>query len=256
MYISSYLYHFNNFNKDIIFFDIICFFFINFCFYFLIYKYMKYIKNESDFKTDINENLKLYKYKNIFKKTYKNLNLNFYFMSTYGTTISVIYPIFENLVKNNNMNINLTEEDIVLITICVVGIALKDNSNEINKVKNILKEKGLIELVDKGIIFLNSIHNIFILITKNIGKEYNNIIDIFSYTSLYIPFLIAILDLIIIYDLSFDNFKTDTNFLSFSKSFDFGVVTITEKHILNILIKKINRLTKNNTIKENLIFEK
>jgi len=74
----------------------------------------------------------------------------------------------------------------------------------------------------------------------------------FSYTALYVPFLIALLDMANLYELGFDNFQTDVTALGFSLSFGIGVVTITLKHFLNMLVKKMTRLTKKKIIKESL----
>jgi len=216
---------------------------------------MYYLKNINGFNSEVNEKLNISRYRNIFQKTIKELNLNFYFISTFGTTIPVFYPIFEKLVKNNNLELKLTTTDIVLLTICAIGVLFNENKQEITKIKNILTEKGFSELIDKAVEFVKSINNIFSAISKNTGKILITITDMFSYTALYVPFLIALLDMINLYELGFDNFKADMTTLGFSLSFGIGVVTISLKHFLNMLIKKISRLTKKKIIKENLNVE-
>jgi len=123
---------------------------------------MDYLKNMNDFNSlELNEKLNISKYRNIFQKTVKELNLNFYFITTFGTTIPVFYPIFQKLVENQDLDIKLTSIDIVLLTVCVVGVLFNENKQEIAKIKNILVEKGVGELIDKAINFIKSINKIF-----------------------------------------------------------------------------------------------
>ena len=216
---------------------------------------MDYLKNSDEFNFVLNEKLNISKYRNIFQKTVKELKLNFYFITTFGTTIPVFYPIFDKLVKTQELDLNITQSDIVLLTVCAVAVLFDENRKEIQKIKSILAEKGMGELVNKAITFIKSINNIFVAIAKNTGKVFNTIAEMFAYTVLYVPFLIALLNMVNLYDLGFDNFTADTTALGFSISMGIGVVTITLKHFLNMLVKKITRLTKKKVIKESLDVE-
>jgi len=204
---------------------------------------------------NLNEKLNITQYRNIYDKTIKDLNINFYFISTFGTTIPVFYPIFDKLVKNSELSVSLTQTDIVLLSICSISILFNENKEQIEKIRNILDEKGAGELIDKGVTFIKSINNIFDVISKNTGKILNNIADIFSYTALYVPFLISFFDIIKSYNINFDTFTSEATTVGFTFSLTVGVITITLKHIINMLVKKMRRLVKRKTLKESLNFD-
>lgn len=217
---------------------------------------MNYLKNINDFDSDIelNEKLNIAKYRNVFQKIVKDLHINFYFIATFGTIIPVFYPIFTNLVKNQKLEINLSSSDIVLLTIYAIAVLLNENKQEIEKIKNILIEKGAQELMEKSVLFIKSINKIFSAISKNTGKLINNFLDMLSYVALYVPFLIGLLDLINLYDINFDTFNdTNTTTMGVGFSLGIGIISISFKHFINILVKKINRLTKNKQIIESIL---
>jgi len=198
----------------------------------------------------ITEKLNISKYSTIFSKIVKELKLNLYFITTFGTTIPVFFPIFQQLVKNSELNLKLTQSDIVLLTICAIGVLINENASELNKIRTILNEKGIGELVDKFVSFIKNINNIFSAIAKNVGKVVINIFDMFGYTALYVPFLIAIFDMIESYNIGVSTFGENFSTMGFTISTGFGVLTITAKHFITLLTKKIKRLTRKRVIKE------
>ena len=218
---------------------------------------MKYLKKNKDFINTknifINENLNINKYHNTYNKIIKELHLNFYFFTTYGTMIPIFFPIFENLIKNQKLEIKFNKVDIVLLSIYTIAVLINENKNEIVKIKNILIEKGFSEILDKSVNFLKSINNLFIAIAKNMGKIIVEFVSMLSYISLYTPFLIAILDLIKLYNINFETFNDiETTTMGFSMSLGIGIITISIKHFLNMILKKMNRLIKKNNIQENI----
>jgi len=216
---------------------------------------MKNLIRQENFNNNdllLTEKLNISKFSTLFSKIIKELKLNFYFITTFGTTIPVFFPIFQNLVKNSEINLKITDTDIVLLTICAISVLVNENSREINKIKTILNEKGLSELINKFIEFIKNINKIFSSITKNSGKVIVNIVDMFSYTALYTPFLIALYDLIQSYNINFSTFGDNFSTMGFTISTSLGLLTITAKHFISLLIKKISRLTKKKVITENL----
>jgi hypothetical protein len=170
--------------------------------------------------------------------------------------IPIFYPIFENLIKNQKLEIKFTTADIVLLSIYAIAVLINENKNEIIKIKNILNEKGFGELLNKSVNFLKSINSLFTAIAENTGKLITNFIDMLSYVALYAPFLIGILDLVKLYNIDFETFaNTNSTTLGFSMSLGIGVVSISIKHFINMILKKMNRLTKKNIMKENLLTE-
>ena len=216
---------------------------------------MKNIIKQENFNNDnllLTEKLNISKFNTLFSKIVKELKLNLYFISTFGTTIPVFFPIFQNLVKNSELNLKLSDSDIILLSICAIGVLVNENAKEINKIRTILIEKGIGELIEKFIKFIKNINNIFSSISKNTGKVVVNIVDMFGYSALYVPFLIAIYDLIQSYSIGISTFGDDFSTMGFTISTSLGILTITAKHFVTLLIKKISRLTKKKVITENI----
>jgi len=193
---------------------------------------MKNLIKQENFKNDslLTEkmNMNISKYNSIYTKTIKDLKLNLYFITTFGTTLPVFFPIFEKLVKNSNLEFSLTSTDIVLLTICAIGILVNENSAELNKVRNIINEKGYSELIDKFVNFITNINSIFSSISKNVGKI---VITVNSY------------------NIGLSTFGDNFSSVGFTISTGIGVLTISAKHFITSLIKKIKRLR---VIKESL----
>ncbi len=217
---------------------------------------MKYLRSQKDFKTlEINlltENLNVSKYNNLFNQIIKDLQVNFYFVATFGTVITAYYPIFDNLVKNSNFDFTISTKDIVLLSICALAILLKENQQTITKMKTIIEEKGYSELLEKFINFITNSNKIFKAIAKNTGKVLVSFVDMFGYTALFVPFLIGTLDLIELYNIGLDTFTPESSTSGILISTSIGILTISIKHYINMLVKKISRLTKKKEIKESL----
>jgi hypothetical protein len=213
---------------------------------------MKYLLDYNHLNEKYKETnkLKISKYNILFNKIKKDLNLNFYYISTFGTTIPVFYPIFDNLIKNQKID-KLSDSDIVLLIICAISIIVNENKETINKLKTIIYEKDLKNLLNKTILFITNANKIFIAIAKNSGKVLSTMLDMLSYTALYVPFLLGILDIVKAYNIGLDNFNSDITAQGIIISSSIGILSISFKHIINILLKKIKRFVSPKTIKEN-----
>lgn len=217
---------------------------------------MKHLKEQKDFNSLetnlITENINITKYKKLYDNVIKELNVNFYFVATFGTVIAVFYPLFAELVKNSNLEFTVSQIDIVLLSVCALAVLFNENKQHIGKMKNIIEEKGYSELLDKFIAFITNANSIFKVIAKNTGKVVVSIIDMFSYTALYVPFYLGLLDMIDAYNIGLDTFTSSVSTTGLVLSTSIGILTITMKHFISMLIKKIGRLTKSKQIKESL----
>jgi hypothetical protein len=222
----------------------------------------KQYKNSIDLATDfldllgskINEDNVV---NDILNKVTNDLKLNFTLITSFGTGISFIYPIVDNLIKNSKLNIDMSIENIVLLTITSISIFyLESRKGKVNEklekeVKNLLEELKL-RGIGNGIVkklteCLKALNNIFIILLKNTYKTIESFVDMFSYTSILVPILSAITTLV-----SKNNYNLDT----FSNSFislGIGITTLTAKHGLNWLIQKLkNKIYLNNDINKNI----
>lgn len=217
---------------------------------------MKHLKEQKVFNSSetnlITENINIIKYNKYYNQIMKELNVNFYFVATFGTSIAVFYPIFDELVKNSQLSYTVTTKDIVLLSVTALAVLFKENKQYIGKMKTIIEENSLSELLDKFISFLTNVNNLFKGIAKNTGQVVVSIIDMFSYTALYVPFYLGLLDLIELYNIGVDTFTSTLSVSGLIITTSIGVLTITLKHFVSMLMKKIKRLTKSKQIKESL----
>ena len=73
--------------------------------------------------------------KNIAEQLQKDLNFNFGLIFTFGAGINAMYPIVTHLLKNSNLNVEMTLENIVLLTITAIAIAyLEEKKNKTGEV--------------------------------------------------------------------------------------------------------------------------
>lgn len=182
----------------------------------------------------------------LFKKIAKDLKLNFSLIGTFGAGMASLYPIVDKLVKNMNLNIEVTAELIVLLTVTSVSIAILEEKKSkgdqnIDKVtkdcKSMLEELKMSGIgngiVKKVVNCIKSIKNIFVLIGKHIGAIIGGVIDMFAYTSLFIPIMNGVMWIIGKYDLNIDTLPG--NFLGLAV----GVGTIIAKHGIIDIINRI-----------------
>lgn len=218
---------------------------------------MKYLKYSDQFLNErfinegfnerlnegLNEGLNISKYQNISKKIIKDLKVNLYFISTFGTSVSALYPLITSIVKNTEI-MPLTTTDIVFLTICALAITFKESKSEIDKLMVIVNEKGLQKPLEKIQYFLKNFTTLFSAIAKSTGKIINGMVDMFAYTALLVPTIMGVVDLINTWKINFESFdQIMVNPMGFAISTGVGIITITVKHLIGVLVKKIKRLT-------------
>lgn len=186
-------------------------------------------------------------YKEIEKKVIKDLRLNLSIVGTFGAGISAMYPIVQSLVNNMEINIDLTTEKIVLLTIAAFSIIyLEEKKSKIDpKKEDVLRKdcKSMLEelrlggigdgIVKKLIEGCKSIKNIFTLIGKHMGAIVGGFIDMFAYASLAIPILNGVLAIVGKYDLTLDSLPG--NFLGLAA----GVGTLIAKHGITDILNRL-----------------
>lgn len=73
--------------------------------------------------------------KKIANQLQKDLNFNYSLIFTFGAGINAMYPIVLHLLKNTNLNVDLSLENVVLLTITAVAIAyLEEKKNRTGEV--------------------------------------------------------------------------------------------------------------------------
>lgn len=186
-------------------------------------------------------------FQKVAKKVLSDLRLNVSLVMTFGAGIGACYPVVENLMRNMGIDsFNLSEESIVLLTICALTITyLEEKKCKTVEEEELLTKdsKSMLEelkmrgigngIVKKLISSLKSIKNIFYVIGKHVGAIIGGVIDMFAYTSLLIPILNGVMYLIDKYDLNLETLPQ--NFLGLAV----GVGTIITKHGIVEIISRI-----------------
>jgi len=181
----------------------------------------------------------------ILKNLQKDLKFNIKLIFTFGTGIASMYPIVMNLIQNQKLKVDLTEENISLLTLTsVVILALEtERDSDITKeeVKNLLTELKLRGIgngiVKKMVNSFKSIGNLLSILFKNTSKTVRNLIDMFAYTALLIPTMNAINTIISDYNWSMDTIIGNLT------SLGTGVLTFLAKNGWDYLVKKLQKKT-------------
>lgn len=190
-------------------------------------------------------------FKNIIDGIFKDLKLNVNLSLTFGTGISLMIPIINNLIKNSNLSIELTDYNITLLSItCFFIIYLEhkktkvENDPKIDKIKQDTKSlltelklkgfgNGIVKKLVKCFDVIKELFNIFL---KSTGNIINSIIDMFSFTSILVPMLNAINSMVGKYELNLETFVG--NFTSIAV----GIGTLVAKHGIKYLYDKLKEL--------------
>lgn len=190
-------------------------------------------------------------WKQILNKVFSDLGLNFALITTFGTGIAAMFPIVVELIENNNLNLDSTKENMLLLTITAVAITyLEERKNKTTKVQIDMSDQEIKEnaqsllaelklrgigngIVKKVVKSFQAIGNLIKIVFKNVNNVINGFVDMFAYTSLLIPCMNVLASFIDKYSLNLDTLQG--NFLSIGV----GVLTIISKNGIDYIIKKL-----------------
>lgn len=186
----------------------------------------------------------------ILRNLQKDLKFNIKLIFTFGTGIASMYPIVLNLIKNQNLKIDTTPENVVLLTLTsVVILALeieKDpgiSKDEVKFLLNELKLRGIGNgIVKKMVNSFKSIGNLLTILFKNTSTTVRHLIDMFGYTSILIPTMNALSSIVSDY-----NWTMDTIIGNLS-SLGVGILTFLAKNGWDYLVKRLKSKTKINPV--------
>ena len=153
---------------------------------------------------------------------------------TWGAGITAFYGPVKDLLLNQDPR--FTEVEIAMVFIASIALVLKDNSDEIKKLINIVKEKGLEPSVNKSVNFLKTIEDIGIKVAETSGFVVSNLLDIASFTFMFLPIIDAIRAYINSEHLTMDVAPQYFKALLFS----IGILSI--KNLFNRLVSRLRDL--------------
>lgn len=199
----------------------------------------------------LNENVDDKAWKQILDKVFSDLGLNYALITTFGTGIAAMYPIVNELIVNNKLKIEITQENMLLLTVAAVviiyleekktgstKISIEMDEDEIKEnAKSLLTElklrgigNGIVKKVVKA---FTSISNLVKVIFKNFKYVISGFIDMFAYTAMLVPTMNVFATFIDKYDMNLDSIIG--NLLSVGV----GVLSVVAKNSINYLVQKL-----------------
>jgi hypothetical protein len=173
----------------------------------------------------MNESKDSGEFESIAKRLSKDLKFNFGLIATFGTGIKMMIPVVQNLIEKGTFNFEMTQENLILLTITVVAITyLEETANKAGDEVNAEGEKSIVTKKDaqtmleelkmrgigQGIIrkfvsALSSVGKFFKMLFRGTPYVINGLLDMFGYTALLLPCMNALSDFIGKYDITIEN---------------------------------------------------
>lgn len=200
------------------------------------------IRNNSSIILENNNPDQSKEYGSLLKKVLSDQKSNLGFIFTFGTAITAFFPIVESFIKSSGTNIDFDIKlTVINLTICAVAIALKEPKESYKNLFEDLRLQGTYGLLKPVVAILNIFRKIFSKISEKTGKIVNDIVDMFAYTALFVPFALVISDLIFTHSITMDGFISALTGDWLGKLMSFGVSfgTIGAKHFTIDLINKL-----------------
>jgi len=209
----------------------------------------------------------------ILKGLSKDLKFNYALVFTFGAGIKAMIPIVQNLIENENIKVDLTKENLVLITLASIAITyLEETGNKSGDGKvpcncekkstgcNICSGSGMIDsivsksdaktileelklrgigngIIQKLVACFKSIGKFLKMLFRNSTYIVNGLMDMLGYAAILVPTMNAISAIVGEYSLDFKTLPG--NLLSLG----FGVTTFVAKNaFVSILNKLKNKL--------------
>lgn len=131
------------------------------------------------------------------KRISDDLGLNYKFVLTFGTSITAFFPIIESFIINSGIDdIHLDKSTVVYLGICALAIALDNPKKTYRKLFSELRLRNVYGLLEDMTVFIKVMKDIFNYITSTIGKITYDIVGMFNYTALFVPFALTISSLL------------------------------------------------------------
>lgn len=180
-------------------------------------------------------------YDKIFKKICKDWKLNFGFVLEFGTSITAFFPIVENFLISSNIIVDDIKATVVYLTICALSITFRVPKEEYKSLFEELRLRGVYGTLKPLIAVINIMFKLFKFISEKIGVVISKLVDMFSYTALFVPFILT-LNNIISNGLSMSSLinAISTNPINKSLSVIIGLTGLSLKHIINTQLKKLS----------------
>lgn len=182
--------------------------------------------------------------KDILQKLSKDLKFNYGLIFTFGTGIAFMYPIVLGLIKNSKLHVDLTPQNIVLLTLTVLCICYLEEGktggecteSDVAVMEEELERRGIgMQIVQKIKDCFLSIGNLLKKLFHHSDVVITNLLDMFAYTALLIPTSNAITWLVNHNGFSLEDLPGNL------MAVGFAIMTFLSKYGFNYLVDKIKR---------------
>ncbi len=150
---------------------------------------------------------------------------------TFGTGITAMLPAVKELMSGTIPT--LTEQDVILLYITAMWILVGRHKDKVQKLMEVIREKGITDGLSVVLDFLKSVEDIAIKIGNSLGYTANSLADVVAFTFLAFPILDGIIFLM---NQGLIHPGSPTGYL---KSVLVGVGIIGFKNVFNHIIKKL-----------------
>lgn len=187
--------------------------------------------------SEVYEGVDLSKYKEIFSKIKNEIKTDFKFILTFGTSVTLFFPIIDNFLKNSKIQIELTPFNITLASIAALSILIDNNTEKLKGIYEKLKDKKWIEIIKSIVDSIKNIKDLFIEVAKQTGKVIKSLFDMFTYTALFVPFMKILTDVVLTKNISLQNFP------SLLGAAGMSVGLIAGKNLAEYIIEKLKEIS-------------
>jgi hypothetical protein len=132
--------------------------------------------------------------KNLFQKTLDDLKTQIKFVGTFGFGITGLYETIQDLLEGRYPT--LSEQEIILIFLAALSYLSINVIDDVTKIREIIKEKGLGEYLNQTVETLKDFENIAIEVGKKAGHTISSLAELIGYIYLLIPILETVQTLI------------------------------------------------------------
>jgi len=125
--------------------------------------------------------------KNLFQKTLDDLKTQIKFVGTFGFGITGLYETVQDLLMGRDPT--LSEQEIILIFLAALSYLSINVIDDVTKIREIIKEKGLGKYLNQTVETLKDFENIAIEVAKKAGHTISSLAELIGYVYLLIPIL-------------------------------------------------------------------
>ena len=127
------------------------------------------------------------------KRVFDDLKLNFKFILTFGASITAFFPIVESFIINARIDdIQLDRTTVIYLSICALAISFDNPKETYRKLFSELRLRNVYGLLEDLTKFIEGLVGIFNYVVSKVGKITYDIIGMFNYTALFVPFALTI----------------------------------------------------------------